>query len=73
MVIFQITLRAIRISCGYTGDEVARCCDVPVGDINKAEIDSSEMAYSLLSKMADLYKVAIDRIYLGPEGNERVT
>jgi transcriptional regulator with XRE-family HTH domain len=75
----QLTLRAVRISNGYSEDEVSRYCGVDVKTIGESEIDSSEMEYDLLLKITNLYKIALDHIYLGREsdccyrGNERVT
>ena len=68
---FKITLRAARESCGYTVEEVARHCGVSVKIICEVELDSSEIAYSLLFKIIDLYNIAPDHAYLGLESDCR--
>ena len=68
---FKFTLRATRISCGYTEDEVARHCGVSTKVIDEVELDSGEILYSLLLKMTDLYNIAPDHVYLGLESDCR--
>jgi len=63
----QFTMRAVRVSCGYVEDEVARYCGVSTETINELEIDSGQIDYNLLSKLIDLYGVPLDIIYLGAE------
>jgi transcriptional regulator with XRE-family HTH domain len=65
----QITLRAARITCGYTEDEVAKYCRASIRVIEEVELDSGEMPYNLLLKISDLYDVDLDRVYLGPESD----
>lgn len=63
----QFTMRAVRVSCGYAEDEVARYCGVSTETINELEIDSGQIDYNLLSKLINLYGVTLDLIYLGSE------
>jgi len=64
---FQFTLRAARVSCGYTVEEVARHCGIPVHAFNDLEIDSGQMQFSLMQKLTNLYGVSQDLIYFGVE------
>ena len=40
---FQITLRAARISCGYTVEEVAEYCGVTIDKLNEFENNCKDM------------------------------
>lgn len=65
----RFILRAVRISCGYTEEEVAGYCGISTEAINRLEIDSSEIEYRLLTKLTGLYKVAPDLVYFGVEAD----
>ena len=64
---FQITLRAARISCGYTVEEVAEYCGVTTRVLNDLEIDSGQMQFLLMQKLTNLYRVPLDLVYFGTE------
>lgn len=65
----RVTLRAARISCGYTAEQVAKHCGVSVELINELEINSNEITYNLFLKMTDLYQITPDHVYLGLESD----
>lgn len=65
---FQITLRAARISCGYTVKEVAQVCGVSSSTISKYERNSGNLPLNLMLKLRKLYNnVSLDLIYYGTE------
>lgn len=64
---FQFTLRAARISCGYTVEEVANKCGVSAKTISKCEENAAKIGILLIFKIARLYGVSTDDIYCGPE------
>ena len=64
---FQITLRVARISCGYTEEEVTRYCGISVDKLRDFEKDCREMPITVACKMAKLFKMSLDQIYIGPE------
>jgi predicted transcriptional regulator len=47
--------------------EVAEYCGVSTKNIDDMEINASEIPYTLLLKMIDLYMVDVDHLYLGAE------
>lgn len=65
----QFTLRSIRGSIGYTEDEVARHCRVKKEMIVQLEINSSDISYTLLLKIINLYNVTMDLVFLGLESD----
>ncbi|MBC2723332.1 helix-turn-helix domain-containing protein [Desulfosporosinus sp.] len=54
----QFTLRATRISQGYSVDEVATICDVSPETITNYEKHPSKLPLYLIILLADLYKVS---------------
>lgn len=51
-------LRAIRISNGYTIEQVANHCDVSPETISKYEINPSKIPLYLIMKLSKLYKIS---------------
>lgn len=66
---FQFTLRAARISCGYSLKEVARYCEVSVGTISRYEKDNGTLPLHLILKLSLLYGGSLDLIYFGSEAD----
>ena len=65
----QFTLRAVRISCGYTLWEAAKECGVSKKTLRKYEKDSSNIMFSLMLKLRKLYDIPADYFYLGSESD----
>jgi len=65
----QFTLRVIRGLNGYTQEEVALYCGVPISTLDELETDSGIMPISLISKLLTLYKVSSSIVYFGTESD----
>jgi transcriptional regulator with XRE-family HTH domain len=66
---FKITLRAARVACGYTEEEVAKHSGVSVDTLGKYEVDSGKMPISLIRKILNMYGVSSSFIYFGTEAD----
>lgn len=66
---FQITLRAARISCGYSVEEAAGLLGIDSDTLNEFEKDSGEVPCTVVVKFRNLYGVSPDDIYVGPESD----
>jgi transcriptional regulator with XRE-family HTH domain len=66
---FQFTLRAARISCGYSLKDVAGYCNVSENTIRRYEKDSTDLPLQLILKLSLFYGVSFDLIYAGPEAD----
>lgn len=64
---FKITLRAARVSCGYTVEEVAEYCGIKTGVLEKYEINTALIPVEVLSKVSALYNVPLVLIFIGTE------
>lgn len=64
-----LTLKAVRISFGYTLEEAAKHCDIPENYLSELEIDSGEMPPNVAMKLMNLYGVSPDAIYFGKESD----
>ena len=64
---FKITLRAARISCGYTVEEVAEYCGVTTDKLNEFENDCKGMPISIGLKISNLYNLPPSAIFIGSE------
>jgi len=64
---FQNTLRSVRISHGYSMEEVAEYCGVSIETINELEIDPCRITYNLLENIQTFYGVSLDDIFIGSE------
>jgi len=69
MRMFQITLRAARLSCGYTPEEVAKHCGITVKAYEKIEKDSGKVKLGILLGLLKLFGVSADLIYFGTEAD----
>jgi DNA-binding XRE family transcriptional regulator len=67
--VFQITLRAARISFGYTAKEAAKACGISKSTMSRYEIDSDHVPLRTALKLVRLYGVSMDLIYWGKESN----
>ncbi|WP_256717649.1 helix-turn-helix transcriptional regulator [Paenibacillus sp. FSL R5-0636] len=65
--IFKITLRAARINCGLTREEVAIRVNKSVDTIRKYESDSSDIPRDLLVALLTMYDVPDEHIFFGKE------
>lgn len=66
-MIFLFTLKAARLSCGYTEEDVGMLVGSSEQEIIEIERDSGSIDYSILNKLVTLYKVPVELIYLGQE------
>ncbi|NHN33561.1 helix-turn-helix transcriptional regulator [Paenibacillus agricola] len=67
---FQITLRATRISCGYTALEAAQACGIAEGTMNRYETDAGRVPRRTAVQLSRLYGgVSLDLIYWGKESD----
>ena len=65
----QFTLKAIRISSGYSMESVAEFCGIPIDVYGEIENDPSQVKLSLIQKIATFYGVALSLIHSGTEAN----
>lgn len=68
---FQITLRAARISCGYTEEEAADHCKIKMDEYKQIEHDTGNIDYILLSRLVGFLGAPPDLIYFGTEAECR--
>lgn len=61
----QLTLKALRAQYDLTAKQVAEQVGVHQQTLLKYEHDSTKIPHDLLRKLADLYKVKTDYIFLG--------
>jgi len=61
---FKITLRAARISCGYTIDEVAMSCGINIDSYRRYESDPGLMPASIAYRVRKLLQIPLDLIYV---------
>jgi transcriptional regulator with XRE-family HTH domain len=66
---FQFTLRAARMSCGYTVEEAAAACGLSVRKFNQYEVDSEQITRRTVVKMLRLYGVSFEQVYFGKEAD----
>lgn len=59
------SLKACRINSGFTLDQVSKIVGKSVQTISRYEKDSTKISVSLLKKLASLYEVDADLIFLG--------
>jgi DNA-binding XRE family transcriptional regulator len=59
---FQITLRVVRESCGYTVEEVAEYCGIALDKMKEVEDDPGAMKDSIAIKLRKLFGIPIDYI-----------
>lgn len=64
---FQITLEAARIACGYTIEQVANHCRVESNIIREFEVDCTEMPIDLACKVSKIYDISLDDLYIGKQ------
>ena len=63
----QFTLRMARESNGYTLEEVASRCGIPVGDIARYELDARGTPFDVAKKLKRLYCIELGQIFVGLE------
>ncbi|EHG11220.1 helix-turn-helix domain-containing protein [Streptococcus intermedius] len=68
----KITLKAARISAGYTLREVGKKINRNFQTIAKYEKDSTKIPLDLLQELTDLYNISIDFIFLGKSTKKNV-
>ena len=61
----QITLKAARITAGFTLREVGKKLNRSFQTIAKYEKDSTLIPFELLKELSELYQVKLDDIFLG--------
>ncbi|NVD30944.1 helix-turn-helix transcriptional regulator [Enterococcus faecium] len=63
-----MSLKAARVNAGFTSKEAAKAADVHFQTLSKYEIDSSDIPFSLLNELSNLYQVPINNFFfLGKE------
>ncbi|HCG4535530.1 TPA: helix-turn-helix domain-containing protein [Salmonella enterica subsp. enterica serovar Typhi str. AG3] len=65
----KITLRAARVNRGYKLEDVAELTSYNKDKVNRFEIDSSDIPYSMLETLLNLYQVNLKHIFLGKESD----
>lgn len=63
------TIRAVRISFGYTEEEVANYCKITVEVYTSYENDFGTTPKSIAVMIKRLFGVPLDKIYADPENN----
>ena len=64
---FEISLRAARVSCGYTVGEVAEYCGVSSSTIRKYENNPSRLPLYLIIQLSGLYGIppnSLSRVFI---------
>jgi DNA-binding XRE family transcriptional regulator len=64
---FQFTLRAARISSGYSIEEAANVCGLSSSTLHRYEKDSGRIPRPVALALGCLYGVSIDLVYFGKE------
>ena len=64
---FGNNLRALRIKCGMTQEELGRCLDKSKNNISQYETGKREPDLATLIKMAQQFQVTVDQLLGGPE------
>ena len=64
---FQIALRTVRESCGYSIEAVSAYCGILPNTLNEIEINSTDAPLSIIRKILSLYNVSAKLIYFGTE------
>ena len=64
---FKFTLRAARVSCGYTEEEVAGYCGIKVGTLEKYEKNTALIPVEVLSELSMLFNVPLALIFIGTD------
>ena len=62
-----MSLKTARVNAGFTSKEAAKAADVHFQTLSKYEKDSSDIPFSLLNELSNLYQVPINNIFLGKE------
>ncbi|EKJ3561809.1 helix-turn-helix transcriptional regulator [Mammaliicoccus lentus] len=62
-----MSLKAARVNAGFTSKEAAKAADVHFQTLSKYEKDSSDIPFSLLNELSNLYRVPI--VFLTKIGN----
>lgn len=65
----QITLRAARISAGYSPEEVQKLLNIPPRELDSYEMDSSEIPMVVIVQLQGLYSFSLDNLFLGNESH----
>ncbi|WP_284868559.1 helix-turn-helix domain-containing protein, partial [Enterococcus faecalis] len=55
-----MSLKAARANAGFTSKEAAKTADVHFQTLSKYEKDSSDIPFSLLNELSNLYQVPIN-------------
>lgn len=63
----QMSLKAARVNAGFTSKEAAEAVNVHYQTLTKYERDSSDIPFSLLDELSNLYQIPINNIFLGKE------
>lgn len=64
---FKFSLRAARISCGYSVEEAAQYYGISTLEMEQYEKDCGDMPVFVVRKMARLYGVSLDSLFIGLE------
>jgi len=64
---FQITLRTVRESFGYSVEEVAEHCGIPSCTLIAYEIDTSTIPFTKARRLSEFFNVSFEDIYIGHE------
>ena len=70
--LIQISLRAARITSGYTVEEAARHIKVSPETLCAFEQDAGDMPLSMAIEILNLYRVPVDVVYFGRESELNV-
>ena len=58
-----MSLKAARVNVGFTSKEGAKATDVHFQALSKYEKGSSDIPFSLLNELSNLYRVPINNIF----------
>lgn len=63
----MITLRAARISCGYSAKQIADLCSIKLSEYETFEKDSRLIPKNIAVKLKNILGISLDKIYIGKE------
>ncbi|MEC1386050.1 helix-turn-helix transcriptional regulator [Aerococcus viridans] len=58
-----MSLKVARVNVGFSSKEAAKAADVHYQTLSKYEKDSSDIPFSFLNELSNLYRVPINNIF----------
>lgn len=65
----EVTLRAARVSAGYTVEEAAKKMNISIETLNEREKDAGDIPLDNAIALTELYRIPFDLVYFGKESD----